>query len=910
MLANSLKAPKGPGRYWVTKPFRWRPTKDNPDDLESYVGQQIDTILQILLGTNPDTDVDPYKHWADSVEQWRKNPFVPHLVARGRTVAFQKATFMAYLDALIQWGDYLFRRDDRESVNAALQLYITAERLLGPRPRVVKPAKETPSRTFRELERLLSGEGSNIDIFGNSLVILENILPPESDSKDSGKCIMPSVPATASLKKGSYFCIPTNEKLLGYWDKIEDRLFKIRNCQNIDGVERQLALFAPPIDPALLIRAFAAGLSIGDVLAQGAGEQPHYRFQILSQKATELAQMVSGLGSSLLQTIEKKDAEALAKLRSTHEIELLKLTRDMKIMQVQEAENTLLSLRYAKRTTEERRNFYRDVQNISANEGRSLQLSAEGTRYESSSIKLNTAANIAHLIPSFSIGAWGFGGAPGVNAEWGGQHLGQALSAMGQYLAGQGSLKRAAASAVNTLASYERRWEDWKLQERLADRELAQIDRQITAAEIRVEIFEQELKNHDRQTEQSAEVLDYMEDRKFTNEELYDWMISQISSTYYQSWQLAHRFALRAERAFHFELGPKNGGDFPNYIRMDSWDSLHKGLHAGEKLQLDIKRMETDYLDRNRREFEITKHISLLRLNPEAFLALRRGEGTCEFELPEVLFDLDYPGHYFRRLKSVSLSIPCVVGPYAGVHCTLTLTKNKIRTRPDVKEGEDDEQNLLRNFGRIQSVATSSGQNDSGMFEVNFRDDRFLPFEGAGARSTWTLELRKEDNRELAFDTLSDIILHVNYTSRFGGNAYQAARRDATEGALKDLSEFPVRRFMVLSEEFPTEWHRFVNGEKANRVLFVGKDKLKERLPYFYPNKFEDEMILSLHSLNSKENPVFKWNKSEEEELSKEGSKWVMPGLIDIDITLLDDDNFDKNSASFAILLELNPGND
>ena len=45
------------------------------------------------------------------------------------------------------------------------------------------------------------------------------------------------------------------------WDTVADRLFKIRNCQNIDGVERQLALFAPPIDPAALIRATSMGLS-------------------------------------------------------------------------------------------------------------------------------------------------------------------------------------------------------------------------------------------------------------------------------------------------------------------------------------------------------------------------------------------------------------------------------------------------------------------------------------------------------------------------------------------------------------------------------------------------------------------------------------------------------------------------
>ncbi|MCP5049679.1 MAG: hypothetical protein GY940_21090, partial [bacterium] len=47
----------------------------------------------------------------------------------------------------------------------------------------------------------------------------------------------------------SYFCVPENKELIGYWDKVEDRLFKIRHCMNLQGVERQLALFSPPIDP-------------------------------------------------------------------------------------------------------------------------------------------------------------------------------------------------------------------------------------------------------------------------------------------------------------------------------------------------------------------------------------------------------------------------------------------------------------------------------------------------------------------------------------------------------------------------------------------------------------------------------------------------------------------------------------
>ena len=41
----------------------------------------------------------------------------------------------------------------------------------------------------------------------------------------------------------------------------------------------------------------------------------------------------------------------------------------------------------------------------------------------------------------------------------------------------------------------------------------------------------------------------------------------------------------------------------------------------------------------------------------------------------------------------------------------------------------------------ITSIAVSTGQNDSGVFELNFRDERYIPFEGAGAISKWRIEL-------------------------------------------------------------------------------------------------------------------------------------------------------------------------
>src|SRR3546814_1758526 len=54
----------------------------------------------------------------------------------------------------------------------------------------------------------------------------------------------------------AYFGLPDNAELAGYWETIEDRLFKIRHCMHIQGQVRPLALFAPPIDPHAFLQSF------------------------------------------------------------------------------------------------------------------------------------------------------------------------------------------------------------------------------------------------------------------------------------------------------------------------------------------------------------------------------------------------------------------------------------------------------------------------------------------------------------------------------------------------------------------------------------------------------------------------------------------------------------------------------
>lgn len=791
---TDTSAEPSPQKYWRTKPFHQTTRAD-------YARQQIQKLFVLLAEGRQDPDL------VRQVAEWRQNPFHPHLIARLRPVAYQKHVVMRYLDTLIGWGDQLFRQArDPEQINQATQLYILAADILGRRPDRMKPRVQPPVQTYNSLEPLL-------DDFSNALVAVEGYLPPPQGGAPLGGGHRPR-PAV-SLPALLYFCIPKNDKLMSYWDTVEDRLFKIRHGLNMEGKELRLPLFEPPIDPALLVKAAAAGVDIGSALSDMGAPLSPYRFQVMTQKATELCAEVKALGQALLSALEKRDAEGVALIRSGHEIRVLTAARQVKDKQIQESKQTLEGLRKSREAVQVRHDFFATVPFLNPSEKTHLTLSGLSLVLQNVQTGIDYIGNMLSLIPNFKVGA-----PTSIGLTFGGDNVGQAIKAFSAYLGGQASLLSGSAGLASTMGGHFRRFDDWKLQEKTTARELEQLDRQILAAEIRVAIAEKELENHDLQVQNAKDVDAYLRG-KYTNAELYDWMVSQVSSVYFQSYQLAYDVAKRAEKGFRYELGLAES----SYIQFGYWDSLKKGLLAGEKLAYDLKRMEASFLDQNRREYELSKTVSLASLDPVAFLTLKQ-TGVCYVTLPETLFDLDHPGHYMRRLKSVGLTVPCVVGPYSGVHATLTLLSSRVRKSAGAAGAYacagDDDPRFFHHLGASQSIVTSGGQNDTGLFDGGAREERYLPFEGQGAISQWKLELDKTTNR-FDFNTLTDVLLHVKYTARDGGDLLKAAARGA----------WPAQGVALFSlkHEFPDEWHRFLTpaDDAASQSMVID---LRQRFPF------------------------------------------------------------------------------
>ncbi len=770
--------------------------------------------------TNVPTPLDLMKdpNLSSAVARWANDPFKPHLVARTRVSAYMKNVVMKYLDNLIGWGDMLFRTDTRENINEATLLYVLSAQLTGRRPTLISPRATPVAKTYISLASTSTG----LNAFSNGLVNAENF----SLSTGATRVRIPAGSGTglSTVASGSmyYFGIPSNDKLLSYWDTIADRLFKIRNCRNIDGVERELALFDPPIDPALLVKAAAAGISLSEALSDINSPLPVYRFAPMSQKATELTQEVKGLGSQLLSALEKKDAEHLSLLRSGQELTMLNLVTEVKEQQVEESVSQINGLQQQQLITTQRRDYYKRLVDNGLNAQEQLQLDSIQNTIPLALAQgsLQTLSGIFYAIPDIMIGPFSSG------VGTGGHSLGALTGAAASAAGTVSTIQSIIGQMASIKGGYNRRKEDWDQQLKTAETELKQLDQQILGAQIRKAMAELELRNHQTQLK-NAQEMDTAMHEKYTNEELYDWMAGEISYTYFQAYKLALDVAKRAERCYRYELGMESS----DFIQPAYWDSLKKGLLSGEQLMYDIKRMEASFLDKNKRQLELTRHISMAQLCPDELIRLKT-EKKCDISIPEWVFDLDYPGQHLRRIKSVTVSIPCVAGPYTTVSCKLSLVSSKYRKAAIMVNNYNHDDNYKQMYGSIQSIATSSAQNDSGMFEFSFRDERYLPFEGAGAVSKWRIELPAA-YAQFDYDTISDLILHINYTALDEGSLKEEATTNVTNVLKSAAEDNGFMRLFDVNREFASESYAYNAAYTADSSSSLTLKLSHDHFPFY-----------------------------------------------------------------------------
>lgn len=263
---------------------------------------------------------------------------------------------------------------------------------------------------------------------------------------------------------------------------------------------------------------------------------------------------------------------------------------------------------------------------------------------------------------------------------------------------------------------------------------------------------------------------------KFSNTALYNWLRGRLAAIYYQFYDLAVSLCLMAEQTYQYELNDKA----VRFIKPGAWHGTYAGLLAGETLMLNLAQMEKNYLEKDERALEVTRTVSLaevyIGLSDNSFTftdkiieLVNAGKGSAGTDLNGLkvegtqlqanlkLSDLDIAADYpeglgkTRRIKQISVTLPAFLGPYQDVRAILSYGGSTIMPRG------------------CKAIAISHGMNDSGQFQMDFNDAKYLPFEGLPVDDTGTLTLSFpdiNDKQKNLLLSLNDIILHIRYTIR------------------------------------------------------------------------------------------------------------------------------------------------
>ncbi|HBE9759335.1 TPA: neuraminidase-like domain-containing protein [Clostridioides difficile] len=760
LLMNKLLATPS-SCYWNFQPFR------------THI---LDEFIDTLDDSNP------------AMKVYNNDPFNPHAIARLRMGAYEKYTVIQYIENIIEWADKQFMQDTWESITSATMLYILASSLLGERPVNLGRHDKKNVETFKSIQTKYKDCPGGIPQF---LIDLENHIP--------------NINLDIQVDLGfnnidAYFEIPENEELIKLWDIVDDRLNKIRHSMNIKGEKRFLELYQPPISPELLSRV-ASSINNVNLLAESLDiELSNYRFSFLIEKAKEFAGHICQLGTSLLNTIEKNDAESMAVLHSIQENNILNMVTMTKEKQIEELNETIKSMEQSLKSAEYKNTYYENLIKNGLSEEEQTNLDAMGIAlfFQVYANIFKTSSSIGYAVPQV--------GSP-FAMTYGGQQLGAVLEGMAGAAEIGASISNYEAQRSLTMAGYNRREEDWTFNKELASYEIENIKKQIATLEIKVKSAKQEFEIHKKTILQGNEVYNILKN-KFNNVGLYSWMVGRISLIYWQMYQIGLNMAHVAEKAYQLEFGCDD-----KFINFNNWDSMKKGLLAGEGLQLALNQMEASYYNKNKRALEVEKTISLAMISPEALLNLK-SSGKCSFELTEKMFDYDFPGHYLRKIKSISISVPAVVGPFQNIKATLVQKNNSVVTKPSLeavtyllgnKIDNKPKEGIRENWLPNQKITISKGIDDSGMFLLNFNDERYLPFEGTGVISSWELEMLKETNR-FNFDSISDVIINIKYTALEDSNF----KKNVIE-LLSKSYPYVGGLYFPLQQIFSTEWNMFIN---------------------------------------------------------------------------------------------------
>ncbi|MGK7864971.1 neuraminidase-like domain-containing protein [Falsiroseomonas sp. E2-1-a4] len=885
--------------------------------------RQVDTTpIDQLLAALSRLDGDPQKTaMLAQIEVLRLFPFRAHRIARLRPAAYRRWAAMQYILLRVAIGDRFFRQFTPEDVNASIQHYVIARACAGPRPETTVSRTTLPAMSYAELRPRLNA-------FGNVAYEAETLLGPTAGATPAAS----TAAALGVVRRASiqYFGVPKNKKLLALWDLVEDRLYKVRNGMNIDGQQIQLPLFSPPIDPALLAEAAAAGLDIADVAAALSAPPPRRRFRAVHREAAALAEAVARLGAALSETRDRRDSEELAYKRTENEKELADLILDTRREQAAEAAKAVESAEAERQAPLERWTHYRHL--LGANDlveptATPRPEDAGKDRYtmqrqlklvDSSSVQVGTlsvlnlaplllgaafggaggaaamgltgaggsstvsgpgfiaggtilaeeageinesfiaadmaaeASNIEilgsvlQIIPSIEAAVKPLGG--GVAVHFGGQQLAGVQAAFSRQKQALGAAHSFFAGLLSKQAGFVLREHEWATQLHQAAADIKRAEKAAAVARLRKSAADKEVLSQEAAARHAEQVKTYLE-QKFTRMELYDYRIERQMELFRRCFDVALERALMAQASYGYEREPRT------FMRVSKPADARGELMAGHELLACLADMDRAYIDTPDLA-EITRQVSLRHIAPLALWDLRE-TGEARFTIPEEMLDIDHPGHYDRRLRSVQVTIPYLQTPGAPLTGELVLESAKLRkTAPTMGMAEIQSDGITQ----AQWIALSTVREDGGRFELSSQGDDYMPFEGRGAVSTWTLRL-PWTYRRLNYRAISDVVLTLRYVAKPGGAPARLAAEDRIGKIYKmveSLAKAPPGGptvLLSLAHDFPDAWSAF--QQRPDQPIRL--DKPEQTLPWLFRQRMKAEVAAAEFALMPKGAPAGGW---------------------------------------------------
>lgn len=695
----------------------------------------------------------------------------PHAIALRNPSHYRKAVFVQYVGLLIGEADLLYRRQTRDSLANAWLLYRMAADLMGEAP----DARSIDTWVPQAVSELLATSGG-----GELLEQHAHAVKPENLPKQLSTFFWAGVAAHPAFR------LPANRELLDIWELLAQRFHNLRHFLSIEGYPMELPLYAPAANPFDLLMARMGGNANLAHLLGYRTVVPPYRFRTLVAKAQETVAALIQYGEQLRGFLELEERTELEAMQYQQAAEIAGYTigiQEQLLSQQQKNEDVLTAQRAATALRQEHyQRLYED--NMSPGEITAITNSSIGRGISSALNTVLAGGQLASAVPNI------FGLANG-GADWSAPLKATVL--LGQTLPDALILS---ADILRETEGYRRRRQEWQLQAKLADKELDIIDKQLEAQKHTTLAAQASLEHSRKALAQSQQLYAYYQN-KSTSVSLYRWLRSQATTWHATLFDVAVSLCNSAQACWQFETG--------NYdrqiIRTPIWQADRYGLNAGGELRLDLNRLETEALLRHERHLELRKTVSLQALlgqklvfnadgevleNWEKLLEALTEDGELKFSLSEMLYDQDYPGHYLRRLHSVALTLPALLGPYQNIRATLTQTLSRLLTEPNAggvlhlspelheSEGTGDGRFVRMSLRARQQVCLSSASQDIGLVTATETDDRYLPFEGTGAVSEWHLQFPRHEAQKALIESLSDVIVEVRYFALYGGAVFES----------------------------------------------------------------------------------------------------------------------------------------